>query len=214
MMDFSAAREQMVRQQLAGRGITNPRLLEAMREVPRELFVPPEHREQAYDDGPLPIGNGQTISQPYIVALMTELLELAGAETVLEVGTGSGYQTAVLARLAGRVFSLDTHAELTAAAREKLAQLGIENVEIMAGDGSLGWPERAPFDAILVTAAAPMMPMPLTQQLRPPGRIVIPVGSRKDQNLERWQCRGQAWHIEKLAPVRFVPLIGQCGWSE
>lgn len=203
----------MVRDQLIARGITNHRLLDVMGELPRELFVPPEFRKQAYEDGPLPIDSEQTISQPYIVALMTQCLELKGDETVLEVGAGSGYQTTILAKLARRVYSVEKYSGLAGSAREVLGSLEIENAEIMVGDGSMGWVEHAPYDGILVTAAAPAMPAPLLSQLRARGRIVIPIGSRYDQYLEVWQRRGDAWHIEKSLPVRFVPLVGEWGWG-
>ncbi len=202
-----------MRDQLIARGITNPRLLEAMGELPRELFVSPRWRDQAYEDGPLPIGSEQTISQPYVVALMTQCLELTGKETVLEVGAGSGYQTAILAKLARHVYSVEKYSGLAARAQAVLESLEIENVEITVGDGSVGWVERAPFDGIIVTAAAPAMPAPLLSQLRARGRIVIPIGSRYDQYLEVWQKRGDAWHIEKSLPVRFVPLVGEWGWG-
>ena len=212
-MNFAEARAHMAHDQLIARGITDQRLLDVMGELPRELFVPPEFREQAYEDGPLPIGSDQTISQPYIVALMTQCLELKGDEAVLEVGAGSGYQTAILAKLARRVYSVEKYSGLAGAAREVLGSLEIENAEIMVGDGSMGWVEHAPYDGILVTAAAPAMPAPLLSQLRPRGRIVIPIGSRYDQYLEVWQRRGDAWHIEKSLPVRFVPLVGEWGWG-
>ncbi|MBM4424590.1 MAG: protein-L-isoaspartate(D-aspartate) O-methyltransferase [Chloroflexi bacterium] len=213
-MNFADARAQMVREQLVARGITAKRALAAMGQVPREQFVPPEHRSFAYDDGPLPIGEGQTISQPFVAALMTQALRLSGEEHVLEIGAGSGYQTAILARLARRVWSVEKYALLAAHAREALSKLGIVNVEIAVGDGSFGWAEHAPYDAIIVTAAAPSIPAPLIEQLKPEGRLVIPVGSRIDQDLECWQRRGEAWHIERLSPVRFVPLVGEWGWRE
>lgn len=203
----------MVRDQLIARGITDRRILEAMGELPRELFVSSLLREQAYEDGPLPIGNEQTISQPYVVALMTQCLELRGGETVLEVGAGSGYQTAILAKLTRRVYSVEKYSGLAGTAREVLRGLEIENAEITVGDGSVGWVEHAPYDGIIVTAAAPAMPAPLLSQLRARGRIVIPIGSRYDQYLEVWQRRGDAWHIEKSLPVRFVPLVGEWGWG-
>jgi len=211
---FERERLLMVRDQLAGRDITDPYVLRAMREVPRHRFVAEEWQSLAYHDGPLSIGCDQTISQPYIVALMTQLLELTGAETVLEVGTGSGYQTAVLARLARRVFSIERLAELARAAAERLDELGVDNVEIHVGDGSQGLPDQAPFDAILVAAAAPAAPPPLTAQLGPGGRLVLPIGGREAQELERWQRRGEAWHIERISPVMFVPLIGRYGQGE
>ncbi len=204
----------MIREQFIARGIHDPRVLAALDQLPREAFIPLRYRDHAYDDTPLPIGENQTISQPYMVALMTEALRLKGAETVLEVGTGSGYQTALLARLARQVWSIEKYESLAAQARQALSELGIENVEIAVGDGSLGWPAHAPYAAILVTAAPPEVPEPLKEQLAPEGRLVIPVGSRTDQELECWQRRGEAWHIERLSPVRFVPLVGEWGWSD
>jgi protein-L-isoaspartate(D-aspartate) O-methyltransferase len=212
--EFETERLRMVREQLVGRGIADPRVLEAMRAVPRHQFVPPEWQHLAYRDGPLPIGADQTISQPYIVAFMSELLGLAGHERVLEVGAGSGYQTAVLARLARQVYSIEWHAELAAQATERLARLGLTNAEIHVGDGSRGLPDQAPFDGILVTAAAPSVPPPLTAQLAPGGRLVIPIGTREGQSLERWQRSGEAWHVERLSPVMFVPLVGRWGQGE
>ncbi|MBI4771371.1 MAG: protein-L-isoaspartate(D-aspartate) O-methyltransferase [Chloroflexi bacterium] len=210
--DYDEARERMVREQLIGRDITDARVLAAFREVPRHEFVPQDLQYLAYRDGPLPIGAEQTISQPYIVALMTQLLELTGDETVLEVGTGSGYQTAILARLAARVLSVERLPELARIATERLDRLGHSNVQVVVGDGSQGLPEQAPFDAILVTAAAPRAPEPLLGQLAGGGRLVIPVGMQHNQVLERWQRRGDAWHVEQLAPVAFVPLLGEYGW--
>lgn len=212
--EYEVERARMVREQLEGRDIADGRLLEAMRAIPRHLFVPDEFRHLAYRDGPLPIGADQTISQPYIVALMTQLLQLTGEECVLEVGTGSGYQTAILARLARQVFSLERVPELAALAARLLHELGRDNVEIHVGDGTQGLPDQAPFDAILVTAAAPSVPPPLKAQLAPGGRLVAPVGERDGQFLERWRRRGDAWHIERIAPVMFVPLIGRYGWSD
>jgi len=211
-MDFVGKRAQMVRQQLKWRGITDWRALEVMGKLPREQFVPPEYRSEAYEDQPQPIGYGQTISQPFIVALMTQALHLAGDEVVLEVGTGSGYQTAILARLAQQVYSIEKHPELALIARRALSELRITNVEVSVGDGSLGWKAHAPFDAIIVTAAAPLMPQPLLEQLKPEGCIVIPIGSQLDQELEYWERANGEWHIRRLAPVRFVPLVGEAGW--
>jgi protein-L-isoaspartate(D-aspartate) O-methyltransferase len=213
-MDLSAARARMVREQLAARGISDPRVLEALGRVPRESFLPPAQRAGAYDDGPLPIGEDQTISQPYIVALMTEALGLRGGEMVLEVGAGSGYQTAVLAQLAGQVWAVEQHTWLAARALEALRQLKIDNVTLVVGDGSAGWPEHSPFDAILVAASAPAVPEPLLQQLKPDGRVVIPIGQRNGpQTLECWQKLSDKWRVEQLAPVRFVPLLGEWGWK-
>lgn len=212
--DYHLERLQMVREQLIGRDIADSRVLAAMRDVPRHSFVPDELRHLAYRDGPLPIGHDQTISQPYIVALMTQLLELDGTEIVLEVGTGSGYQTAVLAQLARRVFSLEVKEELARMAAERLSELGLDNIEIHVGDGSQGLPDQAPFDAIIVTAAAPTVPPPLIAQLAPGGRLVIPIGGRDSQYLERWTRRGDAWHIERISPVMFVPLVGRYGQGE
>jgi protein-L-isoaspartate(D-aspartate) O-methyltransferase len=187
---FARERAWMVNHQIAARGVCDERVLEAMRSVPRHLFIEPEYRYQAYFDGPLPIGNGQTISQPYIVALMSELLELLGGEKVLEVGTGSGYQAAVLAYLAGEVHTIERHASLTRYAARILANLGLSNVHVHTGDGTLGLPEQAPFAGIIVTAAAPRVPRPLLDQLMDGGRLVIPVGGRGGQFLERWKRQG------------------------
>jgi protein-L-isoaspartate(D-aspartate) O-methyltransferase len=211
---YQEDRLRMVRSQIKGRGVRDQRVLQAMRDVPRHLFVPSERRHLAYTDGPLPIGGGQTISQPYIVALMTELLDLSGSERVLEVGTGSGYQAAVLSKLAAQVYSLDRIAELAEQARIRLEDMGCTNVEVQVGDGSQGLPEHAPYDGILVTAAAPQVPEALKQQLADGGSLVLPVGSRAGQILERWTREGDSFRAEKIAPVAFVPLIGEQGWSE
>ena len=210
---YAAERERMVRQQLAGRGIRDPRLLDAMRQVPRHRFVPPDELAYAYADGPLPIGSGQTISQPYIVALMTQMLELQGGETVLEIGTGSGYQAAVLAQLARQVYTVERHAELAENARRVLSELGISNVEVLTADGSCGWELHAPYQAILVTAAAPEVPRPLLDQLAEGGRLVLPVGGRGTQILQRWERQGEAFECEEGIPVAFVPLRGEYGWE-
>ncbi len=211
---FTTEREAMVERQLRRRDITDERVLEAMRCVPRHLFVLPEQRKLAYMDGPLPILLGQTISQPYIVAFMTQALQLAGAEKVLEVGTGSGYQAAVLSCLARQVYTIERHVELAQRAASLLSRLGYANVGVHTGDGSLGLPEFAPFDAIIVTAAAPSTPRLLLDQLTPHGRLVIPVGSRGAQNLLLWQHSAADWEYEALLPVAFVPLLGQEGWKE
>jgi len=211
--DDQALRQRMVAEQIAARGIRNQRVLEAMRQVPRHLFVSPEHRRLAYSDGPLPIGEGQTISQPYIVALMSEQLALQGDENVLEVGTGTGYQAAVLGCLARQVHTIERHAALAERARQVLEELGIKNVRVHTGDGSLGLPDFAPFQAILVAAAAPKVPQPLLDQLADGGRMVLPVGSQFGQALECWQKHGDRFQHETVLPVAFVPLRGEHGWG-
>ena len=207
-------RQGMVREQLLPRGIRDPRVLAAMAEVPRELFAPGFQPEQAYRDGPLPIGAGQTISQPYMVAVMAELLELDGSETVLEVGAGSGYGAAILSRLARRVVAVERIAALLEQARERWRSLGLDNIEGVLGDGTLGWKPAAPYDGISVTAASPRIPPTLLDQLRDvTGRMVIPVGNRLQQMLAVVR-RGADGHVQvddRFACV-FVPLIGQEGW--
>jgi protein-L-isoaspartate(D-aspartate) O-methyltransferase len=202
----------MVEEQLLARDIHDPRVLEAMRAVPRHRFLPPDLGRLAYADAPLPIGRRQTISQPYIVALMTQLLGLRGSETVLEVGTGSGYQAAVLAHLAGKVYTMERIPELAAAARAALRDLGLTNVEVVEGDGSSGLPEHAPYQGIVVTAAAPKVPEPLLEQLSLEGRLVLPVGGPEGQYLERWTGTARGFDHQIIAPVAFVPLLGQHGW--
>lgn len=211
---YQSDRQRMVDTQIARRGIRDERLLSVLRAVPRHLFVGQQYRNLAYSDGPLPIGNGQTISQPYIVALMTELLRLSGGENVLEVGTGSGYQAAVLGKLARQVYTIERHTILAERARAVLEELGFDNVQVYIGDGSLGLPEHAPYDAIMVTAAAPRAPMTLLEQLVEGGRLVLPVGSLGAQFLECWIREGQGYHSEEIIPVAFVPLIGEQGWDE
>ncbi len=211
--NFEILRERMVREQLAGRDITDPRVLNAMRRVPRHRYVPPQMQDQAYSDAPLPIGNDQTISQPYIVAYMTQALELSPDDVVLEIGTGSGYQTAVLCEIARFVYSLERYPDLAERAANILDQLGYDNVEIHTGDGSQGLPDMAPFDAIIVTAAAPAIPGPLRAQLADGGRLVLPVGSRFQQMLQRVRRDGDSWRVENLLPVMFVPLYGQHGFQ-
>ena len=210
---FKVERSRMVREQLIERGIHNERVLEAMGRVPRELFVLPEYSHLAYADGPLPINERQTISQPYIVALMSEQLELKGDETVLEVGTGSGYQTAILACLARHVHSIELFQSLAEDATKKLKGLGLDNLSVHVGDGSLGWPEAAPYYGILVTAAAPGVPQPLLDQLADGGRLVIPVGGAGSQMLETWERHGSDLSSEDILPVAFVPLRGKHGWE-
>jgi len=202
-----AGRERMVKEQIEGRGIKDPLTLAALRKVPRHLFVPDAATSEAYGDFPLPIGHGQTISQPYIVAFMTEALGLRGGEKVLEIGTGSAYQAAVLAEIAGKVYTIEIVPELAEQSRERLARLGYRNVEVRAGDGYLGWPEAAPFDAIIVTAAAPRIPEPLKQQLADGGRLVLPVGD-EHQELIVVTRRGAAFDERRVLPVRFVPMTG------
>lgn len=210
--DMPLARRRMVQEQLIPRGITDRRVLEALVKVPRHLFVPEALWHQAYSDRPLPIGYGQTISQPYIVALMTEALELQGDERVLEVGTGSGYQAAILAELAKQVYSVERMPELARRARRILDRLGYGNVLIRVGDGSKGWPERAPFDAIIVTAGAPKVPKALLQQLKVGGRMVIPVGDEHSQELLKIVRLKDGFQQEELGGCRFVKLIGEEGW--
>lgn len=211
-MDYDEARARMVEEQLKTRGISDERVLQAMRQVPRHLFVPESRRSQAYYDRPLSIGYGQTISQPYIVAYMTASLELTGEEKVLEIGTGSGYQTAILSQVARRVISVECVEELADSASKNLADLGYDTVEVVVGDGGVGLADEAPFDAIMLTAAAPEVPWPLRQQLADGGRLVGPVGSRYDQVLVRLRRQGEGWKRETLVPVIFVPLIGEHGW--
>jgi protein-L-isoaspartate(D-aspartate) O-methyltransferase len=203
----------MVRSQLASRDIWDERVLLVMEQVPRHRFLPDDLHPYAYDDGPLPIGQGQTISQPYIVALMTQLVRPGPGDRILEIGTGSGYQAAVLAALAGEVIGLERIPWLAEEAEARLRALGYANVSIHVADGSLGFPEKAPYDGILVAAAAPRIPEALLEQLAEGGRLVIPVGDSKEQMLERAWRRGGSTHIERLVPVRFVPLIGAAGFT-
>ena len=213
--DYEQERERMVQHQLdvrlRARGLSSERVLQAMREVPRHLFVPDARRPRAYDDRPLSIGYGQTISQPYIVALMTTLMELTGHETVLEIGTGSGYQSAILSRLVRQVISIECIQELADSARSRLTHLGFDNVRVVLGDGSFGLPEQAPFEAIMLTAAGPEVPPPLYEQLAQGGRLVGPVGSRYEQVLIRLRRLGDEWKRETLERVIFVPLVGEHG---
>ena len=212
-IDFEAARKRMVEGQIALRGITSPRVLEAFLEVPRHLFLPYKQSPQAYQDSPLPIGKGQTISQPYIVAYMTAQLKLTGDEKVLEIGTGSGYQAAILGKLAREVHSVERHQSLAKKAAQLLKKLGYENIEVHLGDGTIGLPEQAPFQAIMITAAGPDVPPPLLDQLAEGGRLVMPVGARFGQVLRLCWREGGSIHQEELSPVAFVPLIGQHGWK-
>jgi len=211
---YAAERQRMVEEQLLNRDIVDERVLQAMREVPRHRFIAREHRHLSYSDCPLPIGQSQTISQPYIVALMTQMLRLKGDENVLEIGTGSGYQAAVLAHLAREVHSVERHKRLASRAARLLASLGITNVHVHVGDGSLGWPPGAPYDRILATAAAPKVPRPLLDQLADGGCLILPVGSRGGQYLERWTRQGDDFRREHGVPVAFVPMLGQYGWED
>jgi len=204
---YARLRERMVADQIQARGVTDPRVLAAMRTVPRHRFVPEQLRPQAYEDHPLPIGQGQTISQPYIVGLMSELLQLQGDERVLEVGTGSGYQAAVLAELAKEVYSVEILEPLARRASATLRELGYAGANVRAGDGYLGWPEAAPFDAIIVTAAPDHIPQPLVDQLKIGGRLVIPVGGSA-QELLLCVKTAQGLLRKSIIPVRFVPLTG------
>lgn len=210
------ARAKMVQSQLVERYINDPRVLKAMEEIPRHRFVEEKLWDSAYDDSPLPIGYDQTISQPYIVAFMTQALCLAphNESAVLEIGTGSGYQAAILSRLAARVYSVERIRPLADRARKILDELGIDNVEIKVGDGGYGWLEHAPYNGIIVTAAAPEIPAPLKVQLKNGAILVAPVGPKKQQQLLRLQRHGDRIIEEKLVPVAFVPLIGEHGWEE
>jgi len=210
---MTAARENMVQSQLIPRGIRDPKVLAAMRKVPRHLFVEEALRSQAYGDFPLPIGEQQTISQPYIVAFMTEALELTGTEKVLEIGTGCGYQAAILAEIVPQVYSIERLPELAAKARRTLEALRYFNVKIKVGDGTLGWPEEAPFDAIIVTAAAPGIPRPLLDQLAMGGRLIIPVGDRCTQTLDVVHKTPEGLKHDYRGGCRFVKLIGTYGWD-
>ncbi len=212
---YRSLRHQMVETQLIKRGIHSPRVLEAMRKVPRHRFVPHEMRQYAYTDAPLPIGEKQTISQPYVVALMTEMLNLKGHERVLEIGTGCGYQTAILCELADYVYTLERFPRLADRADINLHRLGYENLDIHIGDGSQGLPDMKPYDAIIVTAAAPSIPGPLAAQLNPNGgRLVVPVGNNQTQHLYLVERNGDDHQIEQGVSVQFVPLIGLYGFKD
>jgi protein-L-isoaspartate(D-aspartate) O-methyltransferase len=212
--DWAALRQAMIEEQIRKRGISSPRLLEALARVPRHLFVPEELALHAYEDRAIGIGEQQTISQPYMVASMTDYLELQGSERVLEVGAGSGYQAAVLAELAGQVITVEKNVSLADSARARLASLGYGNVRVEIGDGTLGWPDAAPFDAILVAAASPAVPPPLVAQLAEGGRLVIPVGESNKQTLMRIRKRAGEITQEKLFACQFVPLLGRYGWPD
>lgn len=213
LADFPVQRSLMVEWQLRRRGIADPRVLEVFEHVHRHEFVLPENVEQAYEDCPLPIGEGQTISQPYMVAIMTEVLELMGDEIALEVGTGSGYQAAILSHLVQHVYTMEKYASLSARAQERLARLGYTNVTCLVGDGSLGYAAAAPYDAILVTAAAPGVPCSLTDQLAEGGRLVIPVGEMYSQELLLVKKQHAELSQKTINYCRFVPLTGKYGWG-
>jgi protein-L-isoaspartate(D-aspartate) O-methyltransferase len=210
---WEEARRSMVELQIASRGVRDDRVLSAMRSVPRHLFVPPTYRDASYNDCPLPIGRGQTISQPYIVAVMTELLQIRPGDRVLEIGGGSGYQAAILGTLARDVISIERIPDVAEMAKENLSGAGITNVTIVIGDGTLGYPAKAPYDAILITAAAPDVPPPLIGQLAEGGRLVAPVGSRDLQELVRCTKKEGKVTREYFGGVVFVPLLGEYGWQ-
>lgn len=216
MPDMSDARDRMVEAQIGSRGVHDRAVLAAMRAVPREEFVKPSYRELAYEDAPLPIGKGQTISQPYVVALMIEAAQLKPSDKVLEVGAGCGYAAAVVSRIARSVYGMERHAELGEAARRRLARLGYGNVEIRIGDGTMGWAEAAPFDAIIVSAGGPSAPPALKEQLGPGGRLIIPVGDdpRSQRLLRITRLGASEFKEEDLGAVMFVPLVGEQGWTE
>jgi protein-L-isoaspartate(D-aspartate) O-methyltransferase len=215
MTNLDNARKIMIENHLKLRGVKDPLVLRAMEEVPREMFLPPELAQLAYNDSPLPIGESQTISQPYIVAVMTEMLELKRDDRVLEVGTGSGYAAAVLSRIVDQVHTIERLPRLAEAARETLRRMGYDNIHVHLGDGSLGWPEHAPYDAIVVTAGSPDVPRSLRNQLAVGGRLVIPIGSGLVQDLVRIRRTGKAdFERENLLGVRFVPLVGDEGWKD
>lgn len=211
---YEHARNDMVRRQLKGRDITDARVLAAMRAVPRERFVAEGYEDEAYDDRPLPIGEGQTISQPYIVALMLQAAQPVPGDRLLEVGAGSGYAAAVAAQIVARVVAIERHPSLCDAARQRFEALGIANIRILAGDGTRGCPEEAPFDAIIVSAAGPVLPDPLKTQLRTGGRLVIPVGAHTQKLLRVRRVDEERYEQDDLGEVVFVPLIGEQGWAE
>ena len=215
MPDFAQARERMTAQQISGRGLVNARLLDAFREVPRELFVAPNLAEEAYEDRPLPIEAGQTISQPFIVAFMIDAARVRPGQRVLEVGAGSGYAAAILGRVADKVVAIERHPELARIASDRMERLGYRNVRIVEGDGTLGFAEEAPYDAILAAAAGRDVPEALLDQLADGGILVMPVGAPSGaQRLVRVRRRGERFEREELDAVRFVPLIGEQGWPE
>ena len=214
MDEFVSERCKMVNEQIEGRGLHDPCLLSAFKSVPRHLFIPGEYRHYAYDDGPLPIGFSQTISQPYIVALMTHMLELKGSEHILEVGTGSGYQAAILSQLVSDVHTIELIPTLSAQSEKLLNELGYQNVHCHSADGSLGWPGAAPYEGIIVTAAAPSVPQELLDQLAEGGRLVLPVGSGGYQDLMIWRKKNGEFTYRNSIGVAFVPLRGERGWKQ
>jgi protein-L-isoaspartate(D-aspartate) O-methyltransferase len=215
MVSYPRADERirMVESQIAARGIHDPRVLAVMKEIPRHLFVPRPYDKSAYQDCPLPIGNGQTISQPYIVALMTELLMPRPTDNILEIGTGCGYQAAILSVLVRKVTTMERISEVAGLARANLITLGSKNIDVIVGDGTQGYQQNAPYDGIIITAATPSVPSPLLEQLADGGRLVAPVGGREIQELIRLRKMGGSITEERHGGVRFVPLIGECGWS-
>jgi protein-L-isoaspartate(D-aspartate) O-methyltransferase len=213
LRQYAHERVLMVERYVAGRGVRDPRVLEAMRQVPRHLFVPQVVMAKAYGPSALPIGCGQTISQPWIVGRMIELLELRGSEKVLEIGTGTGYQAAVLSKVAGRVFSIERLSDLALRATEISRTLKISNLSIKVFDGTYGWSDQAPFDRIIVAAAAPEVPQPLVQQMARTGKMVIPLGPEGAQRLARVTRTGTSLQIEDCGPAEFVPLLGRFGWK-
>lgn len=213
-MNFSALRKKMVEEQLIPRGIKDKKVLEAFQKVPRHNFVPKRYLDSAYEDFPLSIGEGQTISQPYMVALMTECLGLSGGETILEIGAGSGYQAAILAELASRVYTVERVVSLAEGARTCLKNLDYKNIQIEIGDGTRGWPEFAPYEGIVVTAAAPDIPKPLIEQLRIKGKFVIPIGGSFNQMLTVITKHKDRIETKQICGCVFVPLLGKYGWKE
>lgn len=216
MVSYPRADERirMVESQIAARGIRDPRVLAVMKEIPRHLFVPPPYDKSAYQDCPLPIGNGQTISQPYIVALMTELLMAQPSDNILEIGTGCGYQAAILSGLVRKVTTMERIPEVAGLARANLTMLGSKNIDVIVGDGTRGYQQNAPYNGIIITAATPSVPLPLFEQLAEGGRLVAPVGGHEIQELIRLRKTGGSITEEHHGGVRFVPLIGECGWRE
>ena len=212
-LDYRVARKRMVEEQLLPGGVRDPKVLKVMGTLPRHLFVEKGMQDQSYMDRPMTIGQGQTISQPLIVGIMTQALELKGSEKVLEIGTGCGYQTAILSKLAKKVFTIERIQSLSLRARKQLYRMSANNVEFRMGDGTLGWPEEAPFDAIIVTASGPEIPVALKTQLTDGGRMVIPVGSEESQKLCLVRRTGDEWTTEVLSGCRFVKLIGKEGWK-